>query len=155
LTKQGGVNPAVPQHLRSGDLVRVAWSLELLRGEPQGELIRRLCPTDVEPPRATQRLWLDVAWEGLQHVHSVVLPAIREHSLGDGEFIGSSSVGDLVPPTEPPLTDMIWLDVTDLDEAVRVIRQPMRDRPGAYPAYHHLVDPTITDGPRLRLIPLD
>jgi hypothetical protein len=155
LARQGEVNRAVPEHLRSGDAARVAWVLELLRGERRGELIRVLCPTDVPPPQATQRLWLDVAFAGLPHVHSVVLPALREHSLGEGEFIGTSGLGDLVPATDPPLTDMVWLDVTDLDEAVRVIRQAMRDRPGAYPAYLHLVDPTITDGPQLRLIPLD
>lgn len=156
LEESGEPNRTLLNTLRSGEPTGVAWVLELLLGSAQGDIIRQLCPVTVPPPGPTRKLWLDTAEEGIPHVRQSVLSSLLEHALGSGYFVGSSGVAGLVPETTPPLTDMFWVDVSgDLDEAVALIRAVMRDRPGGYPAYLHLVDPTITDGPQLRLIPLD
>ncbi len=152
----GLTNPTVLAALRSYEPVRVAWVLEVLLGAPHGEFIRQLCPAAEPPPGPTQRLWLDIAEEGMAHVQGQLIPTLREYGLATGDFIGGSSLGDLVPGTIPPITEAYWFTLRgDLAETITVIRNTMRNRPGNYPAYLHIVDPTITDGPALRPITLE
>jgi hypothetical protein len=156
LEEGGPAGPTLVAALRSGEPARAAWVLELLRGQKQGELICRLCPSP-PPPGPPHRLCLDVCSEpGEFHVRRHVLPTLMEHGIGNGWWQGGCFAADLVPPTDPPLREGFDIHAyTDFDAAVGVLRDALRGRPGNYPAALFTVDRTITDGPQYRPVPLD